>query len=66
MMEEFHTSRSPLEAALQEATGEMSFTPIVGSSGMSYRPFMEIGRGGMARVLLARAKGRAGSRSSWS
>jgi len=60
MMEESHTSRSPLEAALHEASGEMSFTPIVGSSGMSYRPFMEIGRGGMARVLLARAKGPSG------
>jgi serine/threonine-protein kinase len=51
---------SERSAALREGSGEVSFTPIVGSSGMSYRPFMEIGRGGMARVLLARAKGPSG------
>ena len=58
MVEQSRISERAL--SLVEASGEVTFTPIVGSSGMSYRPFMEIGRGGMARVLLARAKGPSG------
>jgi serine/threonine-protein kinase len=59
MMERSRTS-DRASGGLYEGSGEVSFTPLVGSSGMSYRPFMEIGRGGMARVLLARAKGPSG------
>lgn len=37
-----------------------SYTPVASSSGMSYRPFLELGEGGMAKVFLARAKGPGG------
>lgn len=44
-----------------EATGEFDMSsPILGDGGMSYLPFMAIGEGGMARVLLAKAKGPGG------
>ena len=60
MAEQSRISERAPSGILAEASGEVTFTPIVGSSGMSYRPFMEIGRGGMARVLLAHAKGPSG------
>lgn len=44
-----------------ESTGEFDIgSPILGGAGMSYLPFMAIGEGGMARVLLAKAKGPGG------
>ncbi|HEX6763844.1 MAG TPA: serine/threonine-protein kinase, partial [Polyangiaceae bacterium] len=60
MIEESRISERSTSGGVVEGSGEVTFTPIVGSSGMSYRPFMEIGRGGMARVLLAHAKGPSG------
>jgi serine/threonine-protein kinase len=39
---------------------ETAFTPVVSSTGMSYRPFLELGEGGMAKIFLARAIGPSG------
>ncbi len=44
-----------------DSTGEFDMSSaILGDGGMSYQPFMAIGEGGMARVLLAKAKGPGG------
>jgi serine/threonine-protein kinase len=45
---------------MREISSETSYTPVVSSSGMSYRPFLELGEGGMAKVFLARAIGPSG------
>ena len=45
---------------MREISSESSYTPVVSSSGMSYRPFLELGEGGMAKVFLARATGPSG------
>ncbi len=42
-----------------EITGEFG-SPIVGAGGMTYTAFMAIGEGGMARALLAQARGASG------
>lgn len=42
-----------------ENTGEFG-SPIVGAGGMTYSAFMSIGEGGMARALLAQARGPSG------
>jgi eukaryotic-like serine/threonine-protein kinase len=47
-------------AALQEASLEPSYTPVVSSTGMSYQPILELGEGGMSKVFLARARGPSG------
>lgn len=41
-------------------SGDALRTPLVGSSGMVYRPFLLLGEGGMARVFLAHAAGSSG------
>lgn len=44
-----------------ESTGEFDMNqPVLGEGGMHYVPFLAIGEGGMARVLLAKAKGPGG------
>ena len=45
---------------MREISSETTYTPVVSSSGMSYRPFLELGEGGMAKVFLARATGPSG------
>jgi len=45
---------------MREISSETSYTPVVSSTGMSYRPFLELGEGGMAKVFLARATGPSG------
>jgi serine/threonine protein kinase len=47
-------------AVFQESPSGASYTPVVSSSGMAYRPFLELGEGGMAKVYLARATGPSG------
>jgi serine/threonine protein kinase len=47
-------------AVFHESPSGASYTPVVSSSGMAYRPFLELGEGGMAKVYLARATGPGG------
>jgi serine/threonine-protein kinase len=47
-------------ARMNAVIPETSFTPVVSSTGMSYRPFLELGEGGMAKIFLARAIGPTG------
>jgi serine/threonine-protein kinase len=54
------TQKSTGVALVDEVSPETSFTPVVSSSGMSYAPFLELGEGGMAKILLARAIGPSG------
>jgi eukaryotic-like serine/threonine-protein kinase len=47
-------------ARMSAVSPETSYTPAVSSTGMSYRPFLELGEGGMAKIFLARAIGPSG------
>jgi len=47
-------------ARMNAVIPETAFTPVVSSTGMSYRPFLELGEGGMAKIFLARAIGPSG------
>lgn len=49
-----------LGAVHDDSSGGTSFTPVLGTTGMTYRPLFELGEGGMARVFLAHAAGPSG------
>lgn len=53
---------APLSALDDDSSGGISFTPVMGSSGMTYRPILALGEGGMARVFLAHGAGPSGFR----
>lgn len=44
----------------ESTLGASSFSNLIGSSGLLYRPIRELGAGGMARILLAYAHGTSG------
>jgi len=54
------TEHSSNAALSRESPNEISIPPVVSSTGLSYRPFLELGEGGMAKVFLASAVGPAG------
>ena len=52
---------SPEPPGTRPASGiEGQYAPVMGSSGMSYRPLQELGEGGMARIFLACGVGAGG------
>jgi serine/threonine-protein kinase len=52
---------SPEPPGIRSATSiDGPYAPVMGSSGMSYRPLQELGEGGMARIFLACGVGSAG------
>ncbi len=54
------SQRLPLAAARDDSSAGVPHTEVAGGAGMTYRPILELGEGGMARVFLAHAAGPSG------